>query len=1091
MSRFASEGFVGRDREFARLAAALGTAVAGRPVTILVRAGAGTGVSRFLVEAERRLGGLSDPFTILHGRVRGSHGGRPYGPIVDGLLPHLAALDDDAFGRVVGPAASETEQLLPDLGPRLASLSLLPARRSTTDPERRQARLLEALAGVVTRAGEGRPTLVVLEDLHRADAGTRAFAAFLARLGRPGRIALIATYQPDELTRGHPLQATLGAMSDSPHPPETIDLPPLDRDELADLIAGIEDERPTASTLVLVAERSGGIPLVAEELLAARRELSGATLTGSYESLVTARLGLRSIEARRVLRLLALAETELGPVELAATAAAYERGRVRKPPRSTSAPRTASAILDPDLAAGVDEGIEHGFLTRTVVASGPDAGGEAFDFRHELVGRAVAADILPFQRPRHHAALAVGLAGRPAAASSHWRSALRSSPARVAALEAAAQAEALDAPDEALAQLEVALELTSAADEARSRRARAETGIDRRAGGGPDLVELQVRAAEAAFAAGLPTRAAAFIEVSIGALDERTDRVPMGLLFDRLARYRRAAGNHDGAVTAQRRAVALVPRAATADRALVLAGLAQLKMIEGTFSESERLAKEALRVAQAVGRDAEIHAVSALTTLGVDEGWGGQPEAGVEHLREARRRAELSGHLDEVFRAIANLTTILDLLGRREEAVAIARDGIDNARRFGLEAVYGNWLRGNAADSLFLLGRWSESRTLSETALEWSPAGVSFLNSAVNLAIVETESGASDAAGLLIGRLLLELETVRDSQFAVPVYQAAASYALWRDDLVDAGRAAERGWNRVHDTEDWVLVARMAATRLEVLAAVASDAHERRDLAAVADSRATSASVVASAERSVRAAGVDAAIGSRQLADAHLAAARAFRARIERRDAAAAWDELARRWAKLGDRYQVARSRWRQAEAALTAGDGRAGRAAARRPLVEAATIAADLGARPLLRAVEALASRALIRFPASVGHELVPVMDARPAVAGEGRAGIVDRPLDGNGHASSSDGAGSSLVRQLVGDPQERRPQTFGLSPREREVLVLIADGRTNREIGERLFISQKTVGVHVGNILAKLDVSGRVEAAAVAIRLGLTDDG
>src|SRR6185437_11491270 len=147
-------------------------------------------------------------------------------------------LDDEAFGRVVGPAASETEQLLPDLGPRLASLSLLPARRSTTDPERRQARLLEALAGVVTRAGEGRPTLVVLEDLHRADAGTRAFAAFLARLGRPGRIALIATYQPDELTRGHPLQATLGAMSDSPHPPETIDLPPLDRDELADLIAG-------------------------------------------------------------------------------------------------------------------------------------------------------------------------------------------------------------------------------------------------------------------------------------------------------------------------------------------------------------------------------------------------------------------------------------------------------------------------------------------------------------------------------------------------------------------------------------------------------------------------------------------------------------------------------------------------------------------------------------------------------------------------------------------------------------------------------------------------------------------------------------
>jgi DNA-binding CsgD family transcriptional regulator len=63
----------------------------------------------------------------------------------------------------------------------------------------------------------------------------------------------------------------------------------------------------------------------------------------------------------------------------------------------------------------------------------------------------------------------------------------------------------------------------------------------------------------------------------------------------------------------------------------------------------------------------------------------------------------------------------------------------------------------------------------------------------------------------------------------------------------------------------------------------------------------------------------------------------------------------------------------------------------------------------------------------------------------------------------------------------------TFGLSGREREVLALIVEGRTNREIGERLFISQKTVGVHVGNILAKLGVSGRVEAAMVAVRLDL----
>ena len=84
-----------------------------------------------------------------------------------------------------------------------------------------------------------------------------------------------------------------------------------------------------------------------------------------------------------------------------------------------------------------------------------------------------------------------------------------------------------------------------------------------------------------------------------------------------------------------------------------------------------------------------------------------------------------------------------------------------------------------------------------------------------------------------------------------------------------------------------------------------------------------------------------------------------------------------------------------------------------------------------------------------------------------------------------------SALVRTIAGEPSvvARRPDAFGLSAREQEVLLLVAQGRTNREIGERLFISQKTVGVHVGNILSKLAVSGRVEAAAVAIRLGLTE--
>jgi DNA-binding CsgD family transcriptional regulator len=63
----------------------------------------------------------------------------------------------------------------------------------------------------------------------------------------------------------------------------------------------------------------------------------------------------------------------------------------------------------------------------------------------------------------------------------------------------------------------------------------------------------------------------------------------------------------------------------------------------------------------------------------------------------------------------------------------------------------------------------------------------------------------------------------------------------------------------------------------------------------------------------------------------------------------------------------------------------------------------------------------------------------------------------------------------------------SLGLTPREAEVLALVAAGRTNRQIGEELFITPKTAGVHVSRILAKLGVTGRGEAAAVAYRLGL----
>ncbi|MFF4359981.1 response regulator [Streptomyces sp. NPDC001604] len=79
-------------------------------------------------------------------------------------------------------------------------------------------------------------------------------------------------------------------------------------------------------------------------------------------------------------------------------------------------------------------------------------------------------------------------------------------------------------------------------------------------------------------------------------------------------------------------------------------------------------------------------------------------------------------------------------------------------------------------------------------------------------------------------------------------------------------------------------------------------------------------------------------------------------------------------------------------------------------------------------------------------------------------------------------------LMRSLRTEPAETpsvAPELAGLSPREREILALIGDGLTNREIGKQLYLSEKTVKNHISRLLAKLGVQRRVQAAVLATHL------
>ena len=141
-------------------------------------------------------------------------------------------------------------------------------------------------------------------------------------------------------------------------------------------------------------------------------------------------------------------------------------------------------------------------------------------------------------------------------------------------------------------------------------------------------------------------------------------------------------------------------------------------------------------------------------------------------------------------RAALNRTTLLDLDARREQALEVVTVGIRDAEAGGLGRTYGSFLRGNAADILYQLGRWAESEAECRAGMEWQPTGVAWFSPTLYLGLVLVESRADDEAEDLVGQTLLQLDTVPAGQWTALVQRAAVSFALWHGD--HRGRAHGR-----------------------------------------------------------------------------------------------------------------------------------------------------------------------------------------------------------------------------------------------------------------------------------------------------------
>ncbi|MBA2255333.1 MAG: AAA family ATPase, partial [Chloroflexi bacterium] len=759
--------FVGRDLELARLSAALQRAADGSASRVVLRGPTGIGISALLDELEHRLGDVPG-VVVARGGAFEPTSGAPFFALAGALSRAFTACADQDLARVVGGAGHDLALLLPELEPRLASLAVAMDEPRLVAPEQRGARVIEAIIGALDRLGSRGVVLLVLEDLHWADPATRAFIETLLRITRRLALCLVATYDPEEFHRRHPGRELVQALESSAQV-DLLTLGPLDRDELASFAEGVLGDRPPGSLLAALLEGSRGNPLLATQLLAAHADVEGLRLSDSFEAVLQARLAALRRPAMRAVQVLAAARR---PVP-------------RQPLLRLALPEGYLA------AAGLTEAIESGLA----VGSGDHAGTDRVGVPHPLAAEAIERLMSPAERQAVHGVLAASLAGTPSERAWHREAAMDFAAAREAHVAAGRAAEALDPGATALLHYERALELSG------------DPSVD---GRDPvEAAELLERAAAAASSAGAFRRAASLVQQAItvrsgptraatgarrdqgGSADlERT----LGELHERLGRYRWAAGDQTPALEAFEKALELIPGEPSKVRARALASQAQHLMIAGRFDDSARVAEEAREVAGTVGGEALAELGHATCTLGVDLGYDGQLGRGLHLLEEATALAREAGRLDDLMRAFANRTTLLDLDSRRNDALEVVKEGLAEARRAGQEGVYGAFLRGNAADILFMLGRWSESEAECRAALEWTPAGVAWFTPTLYLSLLLTESRADDEASRMVGQTLLQLETVPAGQWTALVQRSAVSLALWRGDLADAQQVAGREW---------------------------------------------------------------------------------------------------------------------------------------------------------------------------------------------------------------------------------------------------------------------------------------------------------
>ncbi|MFW5417215.1 AAA family ATPase [Nocardiopsis sp. CNT-189] len=666
---------------------------------------------------------------------------------------------------------------------------------------------------------------------------------------------------------------------------------------------------------------------------------------------------------------------------------------------------------------------------------------EGYRFRHALLAEAVQEDLLPGERIRLHRryadALAAGVpgidGGRAAAMLAHHAYAAHDLPrALESAWRAAESARRAAAAPERLALLDRVLELWEQVPDAAERIGRSHA-------------EVLCAASEAAKALDNPRRAHDYADTGLRAYTRwlgtgmcrvrvsreipEKDAVAMGMLLYARGEAAREM-SRDGALEDFGEALTVLPDRHRL-RPAVTAAMAATLVVRGHDEEAERTASAALRRAREAG-DAHTEA-DALITLGGSRSRGPDADRALDSLRRGTALARSSGDMPTELRGLNNTAAALADAGRIAEAMQVNRAALERAAELGVSRTRSGGFQNGLAIGLLNSGRVGEAATLLRSA---PPAANPRTQGRRHDLLAQIEQVRGSVSGT--ARELDAFHRCYPAEAAAEIeFTGVRLLRAWVDaEEGNAERAAEAVTALMERERPWMRGFRLAVWLFHAV-----------EVWLVLDGGARGGGGAAGRLRELllkRAASLGGGAGLGLFGRISLGLALSLLGGGSGED-----DALRRRTVDLLRSSELrlwlvpallCRARHLLRDGALEE---------AGPLLLEAHALAAEMGAGRYLRDAVRLMEEYGTAFPAPPEPE---------------EAGVSER-------SAAESGAGPLAA----------------LTPRELEVLRLVARGRTNREIAAELVISAKTVSVHVSNVLAKLGVSNRNAAALKARDSGL----